>query len=57
MSLLNPALLAGLGLVAVPLILHLLLRQKPKPMLFPALRLIRKRSMQNSRRFRLRRVS
>ena len=54
MSLLNPALLAGLGLVAVPVILHLLLRQKPKPMLFPALRLIQKRSMQNSRRFRLR---
>lgn len=54
MSLLNPALVYGLALVAVPVILHLLLRQKPKPLLFPALRLIQRRHIQNSRRFRLR---
>jgi hypothetical protein len=54
MSLLNPALIYGLALVAVPVVLHLLLKQKPKKLLFPALRLIQKRHLQNSRRFRLR---
>ena len=54
MSLINPALLYGLGLVAVPLLLHLLMKAKPKKLLFPALQLIQKRRMQNTRRFRLR---
>lgn len=54
MSLLNPAILFGLGLVAVPVILHLLLRQKPKKLVFPAMRLIEKRRKQNVRRLRLR---
>ena len=36
MSLLNPAMLAGLGLAAIPVLLHLLLRAKPKRLLFPA---------------------
>lgn len=54
MSLLNPALIYGLALVSVPVILHLLLKQKPKPLLFPALRLLQRRHIQNSRRFRLR---
>jgi hypothetical protein len=54
MSLINPALLYGLGLVAVPLLLHLLMKAKPKKLLFPALQLIQKRRMQNTRRIRLR---
>jgi len=54
MSLLNPALIWGLGLVAVPVVLHLLMRARPKRMVFPALRLIRQRRMQNTRRIRLR---
>ena len=54
MSLLNPALLAGLGLMAVPILLHLLMRAKPKRLVFPALRLILQRKKQNSRRMRLR---
>ena len=54
MSLLNPALLAGLGLVAIPILLHLLMRAKPKRLVFPALRLILQRKKQNSRRMRLR---
>lgn len=54
MTLLNPAILFGLGLVAVPVILHLLLRQKPKKLVFPAMRLIEKRRKQNVRRLRLR---
>lgn len=54
MSLLNPALLAGLGLAAIPVLLHLLLRAKPKRLIFPALRLIQQRRRQNVRRMQLR---
>lgn len=54
MSLLHPAILYGLGLAAIPVILHLLLRQKPKKLLFPALRLIQNRRKQNVRRMRIR---
>jgi hypothetical protein len=54
MSLLNPALLFGFALVAVPVVLHLLLRAKPKRLVFPALRLLQQRQIQNTRRLRLR---
>ncbi len=54
MSLLNPALLAGLGLAAIPILLHLLMRAKPKRLIFPALRLILQRRKQNTRRMQLR---
>ncbi|MDZ4687147.1 MAG: BatA domain-containing protein [Planctomycetaceae bacterium] len=54
MSLLNPALLFGFALVAVPVLLHLLLRAKPKKLMFPALRLLKQRRIQNVRRMRLR---
>ena len=56
MSLLNPAILIGLGLVAIPVILHLLLRQKPKKLIFPAMRLIENRRKQNVRRMSLRHI-
>ena len=56
MSLLNPAILLGMAFVAVPVILHLLLRQKPKKLVFPALRLIQQRRKQNVRRLRLRHI-
>ena len=54
MSLLHPGLLALLGLAAVPVVLHFLLRPKPKKFPFPALRLIRDRRRSNSRRMKLR---
>src|SRR5689334_6606981 len=54
MSLLNPALLAGLGLALIPVLLHLLLRAKPRRLIFPALRLIQQRRRQNVRRMQLR---
>jgi hypothetical protein len=54
MILLNPALLAGLALVAVPVILHLMMRAKPKRLVFPALRLIQMRRKQSTQRLRLR---
>jgi Aerotolerance regulator N-terminal len=53
MSLINPAILWGLGLVSIPIILHFLLRSKPKKYLFPALRLVRVRRQNNIRRLRL----
>jgi hypothetical protein len=54
MVLTHPLLLLGLGLVVVPVILHLLMRAKPKKLVFPALRLIQNRKRTNSRRMRLR---
>lgn len=54
MTLLHPALIYGLGLAALPVVLHFLMKQKPKRVLFPALKLIQSRQKQNSRRFRLR---
>ena len=54
MLLTHPAFLFGLLLVAVPVLLHLLMRAKPKKLLFPALRLIQNRKRSNSRRLRLR---
>ena len=43
MAFLHPLLLSALGLMAIPIILHFLLRPKPKQLIFPALRLIRER--------------
>lgn len=54
MSLLHPALLSGLVLAIVPIVLHLLLRAKPKRLIFPALRLLQLRRVQNTRRLQLR---
>ncbi|MEE8451547.1 MAG: BatA domain-containing protein [Thermoguttaceae bacterium] len=49
-----PALLAGTVLIALPIVLHLIMRRKPKLMEFPALRFIRKQHDTNQRRLRLR---
>lgn len=54
MSFFHPMLLAGLGLVAIPVILHMWLRPRPKRLPFPALRLLMARQKQNTRRLRLR---
>jgi hypothetical protein len=56
MTLLNPALLYGLLLAALPVVLHLLLRRKPKPLVFPALRLVTQRRKQNLKRIQLRHI-
>ncbi|NOX56769.1 MAG: hypothetical protein GXP27_20470, partial [Planctomycetes bacterium] len=53
MSLINPVILYGAVLAIVPIVLHLLLRSKPKKLVFPALRLIDARRRQNVRRLRL----
>ncbi|HYW80342.1 MAG TPA: BatA domain-containing protein, partial [Thermoguttaceae bacterium] len=49
-----PALLAGTVLIALPIVLHLIMRRKPRRMEFPALRFIQKQHDTNQRRLRLR---
>ena len=51
---LHPWLLAGIAAVAVPVVLHLIMRQKPRRLEFPALRFVRQRQISNTRRLRLR---
>ncbi len=50
----NPLILYGLGLAIVPVLLHFLMRAKPKKLMFPALQLIQQRKKTNSRRMKLR---
>src|SRR5271170_4508746 len=50
----NIAFLAGIGAIAVPIVLHLIMRQRPKLLEFPALRFIQKRHDLNQRRLQLR---
>jgi len=54
MSLINSGLLPGLILAALPIVLHLVMRAKPKRIEFPALRLIKARRTSNARRMQLR---
>ncbi len=56
MSLINQVLLPGLAFAAIPLILHLLMKARPKRVVFPALRLIQQRRKTSTRRLRLRHV-
>jgi hypothetical protein len=54
MSFIFPILLGGLVLAGVPVLLHLIMRQKPKRLPFPAFRFLLKRHRTNLRRLRLR---
>lgn len=54
MGFLHALLLGGTLLAAAPVILHLVMRQQPKLLEFPALRFIRQRRESNRRRLRLR---
>ncbi|MFO0949424.1 MAG: BatA domain-containing protein [Planctomycetota bacterium] len=45
--------LLGLAAAAIPIILHLLLKQRPRPIVFPALQLIRQKHTSTVRRLRL----
>jgi hypothetical protein len=49
-----PLLLGGLLAIGIPIALHLLLRQKPKTILFPAFRFLVKRHKRNLTKLRLR---
>ncbi len=54
MGFLTPMLLAGSALVAMPVILHLVMRRQPRQFVFPALRFVQARRQSNQRRMRLR---
>jgi hypothetical protein len=52
-SLINTGLAAGAALAALPVILHLFMRQTPKRVIFPALRLIRERQKRSKKKLRV----
>jgi hypothetical protein len=54
MTFVNLSLLAGTALVALPIILHLIMRRRPTLLEFPALRFLQKRHDVNQRRLQLR---
>lgn len=53
MSFIHEYLLYGLALAGVPVLLHLIARQKPKVLRFPAFRFLRQRHLSNRRKLRL----
>ncbi|HWB12947.1 MAG TPA: BatA domain-containing protein [Pirellulales bacterium] len=54
MDFVTPVLLFGACAAAVPVVLHLVMRQQPRHLLFPALRFVQVRESANRRRLRLR---
>jgi hypothetical protein len=56
MTFVTPLLLSGAALIAIPIILHLIMRRKPKLMEFPALRFVQKKHDKNKRSLRLRHI-
>jgi hypothetical protein len=54
MTFVHPLLLGGLLLVGVPVLIHLIMRQKPKPLPFPAFRFLLQKHRTNQTRLRLR---
>src|SRR5262249_37603757 len=53
MSLIHAGLAAGVALAVLPGILHLFMRQTPKHIVFPALRLVRERQRRSRKRLRI----
>ncbi|MCP4785028.1 MAG: hypothetical protein GY878_15850 [Fuerstiella sp.] len=56
MALINASLLAGVILAGLPVLLHLIMRAKPRRIEFPALQLLKTRQTSNSRRMKLRQI-
>jgi hypothetical protein len=54
MTFVHPLLLAGLVLVGIPILLHLIMRQKPRHLFFPAVRFLIQRQRVNQRKLQLR---
>jgi hypothetical protein len=54
LAFLSPMVLLGTLLVAVPVIIHLVMRKKPKLLVFPALQFLQQRRKTNLRKLRLR---
>jgi hypothetical protein len=53
MSVVHGYLLGGLLLAGMPILVHLIMRQKPRPLPFPAFRFLRRQHTTNRRRLRL----
>lgn len=56
MGFVTPALLGGAALVALPIVLHLIMRRESQLLKFPALRFVQQRRMVNQHRLRLRQL-
>ncbi len=54
MGFVTPALLGGAALIALPIVLHLIMRREPQRLVFPALRFVQQRRTMNQHRLRLR---
>ena len=54
MGFVTPALLGGAALVALPIVLHLIMRREAQQLKFPALRFVQQRRTMNQHRLRLR---
>src|SRR5688572_16885694 len=54
MTFVFPIVLGGLALLAIPVLLHLLMRQKPRRLPFPAFRFLVQKHRSNQRKLRLR---
>src|SRR3982751_1194535 len=52
-SLIHAGLAAGAALAALPVILHLFMKQTPKHVVFPALRLVRERHKRSKKKLRV----
>ena len=53
LSMMHAGIAAGVGLAALPVILHLFMRQTPKHVIFPALRLVKERQKRSKKRMRI----
>jgi Aerotolerance regulator N-terminal len=56
MTFVHPLLLGGLALVGIPVLIHLIMRQKPKRLPFPAFRFLVQKHRTNQTRLRLRQL-
>jgi hypothetical protein len=54
MAFVNLSLLFGTGLIGIPILLHLVMRQQPRQMMFPAIRFIQRREETNRQTLKLR---
>lgn len=56
LAFLSPWILLGMLLTAVPIVIHLVMRKKPKLLMFPALELLQQKRKTNLRKLRLRHI-
>src|SRR5262245_28920616 len=54
MTFIFPLMLGGLALAGIPILVHLIMRQRPKHLLFPAFRFLMQRHRTNQRKLQLR---